>query len=225
MFFHHLQQSLTFTIFDGLSRISIELQRVLWNRRENQQFLSSISLQLSELTWRYIVELLLVEEHQAMKVNTFSCLSERDLSTARASVRCPCKVLRVEDREAILCIISLFGISSVVGIWKRHPKISRLKQNDTKSSASKGALKTDVINLIDKSKNTPRQRTRFKFNAEGRKGVALIYFPEQSCLKISVRYISYVLHVALHKLHELRIVIDEHWQALTDEELEELLNC
>jgi hypothetical protein len=55
IFFYHFQQSLTFIIFDGLSQILVELQRVLCNRRENQECFSSISLQLSELTWRYIV--------------------------------------------------------------------------------------------------------------------------------------------------------------------------
>jgi hypothetical protein len=49
-FFQHVQESLMFIIVDFLSQISIELQRVLCNRRKNQQCLSSISLQLSELT-------------------------------------------------------------------------------------------------------------------------------------------------------------------------------
>jgi hypothetical protein len=117
--FYHVQQSLTFIIFDGLSQISVELQGVLCNRRENQECFSSISIQLSELTWRYMVELLLVKEHHVMKVNTFSCLGGRDLSTTRVSLRAPCKVLRLEDREALLHLISLFGVSSVVGVRKR----------------------------------------------------------------------------------------------------------
>jgi hypothetical protein len=67
-FFHHVQQSLTFIIFECLSWISLELQRLLCNRRENQQCFLSISLQLSELTWRYVVEILQVEEHHLIKV-------------------------------------------------------------------------------------------------------------------------------------------------------------
>jgi hypothetical protein len=70
--------------------------------------------------------------------------------------------------------------------FEKDPKVSRLKQNDTKSSAREGALKTDVLNFIDTTKNVPRQRAKFKFNAEGHKGVDFIYFPKQNCLKISV---------------------------------------
>jgi hypothetical protein len=51
-----------------------------------------------------------VQEHQAEKVNTFSCLSGRDFSTTRV------KVLRVKDREALLHLIVLIGISAVVGV-------------------------------------------------------------------------------------------------------------
>jgi hypothetical protein len=109
--------------------------------------------------------------------------------------------------------------------FERPPKVSRLKQNDAKSSARKGTLKTDVINHFGTTTNVPKQRSKFKFNAEGQRGLDLIYFPEQSCLKISLHYVSYALHDALHKLNELRIAFDEHRQALTDEKLEELLNC
>jgi hypothetical protein len=94
--------------------------------------------------------------YHVMKVNTFSCLGGRDLSTTRVSLRAPCKVLRLGDREALLHLISLFGVSSVVGVRKRPPKVSRLKQNNTKSLAHEGALKTDAINFIDTSKNVPR---------------------------------------------------------------------
>ncbi len=82
-------------------------------------------------------------------MNTFSSLSGRDLSTTRVSLRSACKVLRVEDSEALLRFISIFGVR------KRPPKVVRLRANDTKSSAREGALKTDVINLIDTTRNVP----------------------------------------------------------------------
>jgi hypothetical protein len=132
---HHHHQSQTFIIFEGISRISMELQRVLSNRRENQACFSSFNLQLSELTWRFIVDILQVEEHEAVKVNTFSSVSGRDLSTTRVKVRTPCKVLRLEDRVALLRLISFFGISSVVGLRKRPPRVCQLKRDDTSVSA------------------------------------------------------------------------------------------
>jgi hypothetical protein len=159
-------------------------------------------------------------------VNTFSSLSGRDLSTTRVSLRSACKVLRVEDSEALLHFISIFGVSAVVGVRKRPPKVVRLRANDTKSSVCEGALKTDVMNLIDTTRNVPIRRQKFKFHAGGNKGVDLIFFfPDQSCLKISVRYSSFVLHDALNKLHVLRIADEQqNRQALTDDELELLLN-
>ncbi len=141
VFFFHIQQSLLLIIFKGLPHISIKLQRVLWSRKENQQRFSSFSLKLSELTWSYNFDMLEVQEHQAEKVNTFSCLSGRDFSTTRV------KVLRVKDREALLHLIVLIGISAVVGVWKTSPKVSRVKQHDRKSSDHQGTLKTDLINF------------------------------------------------------------------------------
>ncbi len=131
----------------------------------------------------------------------------------------------MEETEALLRFISIFGVSAVVGVRKRPPKVSRLKRSESKSSAHEGALKSDVINLIDTTTDALIRQPKFKFNAEGRKGVDLIYFPDQTSLKISVRYASYVLHDALNKLHDLRIAEEQpNRQALTDEELEVLLN-
>jgi hypothetical protein len=224
---HHHHQSLTFIIFEGISRISMELQRVLSNRRDYQACFLSFNLQLSELPWRFIVDILQVEEHEAVKVNTFSSLSGRDLSTTRVKVRTPCKVLRLEDRDALLRLISLFGISSVVGLRKRPPRVCQLKQNDTSVSAREGALRSDKINLIDTTKNIIRPQRKFKFNTEGRKGIDFIFFPEQSSLKITVRYASFVLNEALNKLWDLNItrrqVNNGQNRRLTDEELDELL--
>jgi hypothetical protein len=96
-----------------------------------------------------------------------------------------------EDREALFMFD--FNVWRVIScVQKRHPKVSRLKENDTKSSACKGALKTNVINFIDTTLNVPRQRTKFKLSTEGQKGVDLIYFPEQSCLKISFCMMHYM---------------------------------
>jgi hypothetical protein len=81
--------------------------------------------------------------------------------------------------------------------------------------------------LIDTTKNIIRPQRKFKFNAEGCKGIDFIYFPEQSSLKITVRYASFVLNEALNKLCDLNItrrqVNNGQNRRLTDEELDELL--
>jgi hypothetical protein len=93
-------------------------------------------------------------------------------------------------------------------------------------SKSADKLKTDVINFIDTSNNILTRQPRFRVNAEGRKGVDFLYFPDQNCLKITVCYASYVLHDALNKLHDLRLAEDQRnrQDPLTFEELELLLN-
>jgi hypothetical protein len=222
-------QSLTSIIFEGISRISIELQRVLSNRRENQACFSSVNLQLSELTWRFIVDIIQVPQHEYYKVNTFSCMNGRDLSTTRVKMRALCRVIRIEDREALCHLVSLFGISAIVGLRKKPPKVSQLKQNEASVTAREGALKVDRINFVDTTNNLVRPQRRFRLNAEGRKGVDFVFFPEQSCLKITVRYASFVLHNALAKLQEFNIALVHGINAgvnqrLSDEELEQLLN-
>ncbi len=93
--FNYPYQSLTCIIYEGISCISIELQRVLSNRRENQACFSSFNLQLSELTWKFKVDVLQVAEQEYYKVHTFSCVNGRDLSNTRIKVRALCRVVRL----------------------------------------------------------------------------------------------------------------------------------
>jgi hypothetical protein len=76
--------------------------------------------------------------------------------------------------------------------------------------------------------NNIRAQRRFRLNAEGRKGVDFIFMPDQSYLRITVRYASYVLHESLDKLIDLNIKVMQgvhgRNQQLSDEELEQLLS-
>jgi hypothetical protein len=81
----------------------------------------------------------------------------------------------------------------------------------------------DKINFVDAANNVVRAQRRFRLNAEGRKGFDLLFFPEHCCLKITVRYSSFVLHEALNKLCEFNITSVHVNQCLTDEELDVLL--
>ena len=45
----------------------------------------------------------------------------------------------MEDNDALLCMVVLFGVSSVIGIRKRPPKVARLKQQDVKASLREGS--------------------------------------------------------------------------------------
>jgi hypothetical protein len=54
-------QSVTHKIFECISQILMELQRVLSNRRATQFVFSSVNLQISHLAWSYLVEKLGLE--------------------------------------------------------------------------------------------------------------------------------------------------------------------
>jgi hypothetical protein len=86
-------QSVSHIIFDCITRISKELQRVLSNRRENQEVFSLFTLQISCLTWKYLVESLQVTEHEKKKVVTFSTMCNKDLSTVRVKCKRTCLIL------------------------------------------------------------------------------------------------------------------------------------
>jgi hypothetical protein len=76
--------------------------------------------------WRFIVEALQVAEHEYYKVNTISSVSGRDLSSTRVKTRTLCRILRLEEKDVLCNMISLFGISSVVGLRKKPPKVSQI---------------------------------------------------------------------------------------------------
>jgi len=85
-------QSVSYIISDSITWISSELQRVLNNRREHQEVFSSFTLQLSCLTWNYLVESLKVPEHVKTKVVTFSMMYNKDLSSLRVKSRRSCLI-------------------------------------------------------------------------------------------------------------------------------------
>ena len=68
----------------------------------------------------------------------------------------------------------------------------------------------------------PPPPEKFTFNAHGRKGIDLLFFPELSCLKMTVQYSSFVLGDIMDKLYGLGLPHRET-VAITEEELEEML--
>ena len=202
-------QSLSCIIFMSLTKISLELQRVLCNRRENQESFSSFSVDISSITWQYIVQHINGIVVAKEKVCTYSVPGGADLSTHRVRARYPCYLLRVDNAEAISQLVSLFGVSAVVGVRKRPPKvIKKLPRNEFVVANRGGTQLLDVINLVDVSLNSnlPTLNT-VTFNAKGRKGIDFIYFPHLNSLKMCVRYKQYVLKDAMDKLHQLGIAV------------------
>jgi hypothetical protein len=55
----------------------------------------------------------------------------------------------VEDNDALLRVVSLFGVSSIIGVRKRPSKVARLRQHDVKASSHEGTFLTDSINFVD----------------------------------------------------------------------------
>jgi hypothetical protein len=216
-------QSLRCIIFNCLTKISQELQRVLCNRRENQEMCSSFSVDISSLTWQYIVENLNVDVASKEKVCTYSVPCGQDLSTNRVKARFPCYLLRVDNMETISQIVAMFGVSAVVGVRKRPPAVIK-KLHAAVVANCGGTQMLDVINIVDVSLNDNLPPiTKVTFNAKGRKGIDFIYFPQQHSLKMSVRYKQYVVGEAMDKLYALGIALPREAAPLTDDELEAMI--
>ncbi len=215
-------QSATHIIFDCISRILIELQRVLSNRRTNQFVFSSVSVQISHLAWAYLVENLGLKVHKKENVHTQSTMLSNDLAVVRVKSKTQCQAMQIDDRESLLRLIAVLGISAAVGIRKPLPSIPQKLAADEENATSWGGVQLkDVLNLVDVSSNAllPRQR-KFTFNAHGRKGIDLIFFPDQSSLRMNVRYSHFVVEKALQKVQDLGIATTSNRASLTDEEVE-----
>jgi hypothetical protein len=228
---HNVPQSLSSILFHGISAIACELERIISNRRMKLECLSLFTVQACELTWRYVIEILQLQEHQLTTVTTFSKLSGRDLSTTQVKIRTPCKAIRMEDNNALLRVVALFGVSLIVGIRKRPPKVARLKQHDVKASSCEGVLSTDAINLVDTTGNEIVPQRAFQFNAQGQRGTDFMFYPDYNKIKIAVRYSSYVLASVKPKLLALNILQpqqpnpgQQNHGRLTDNELQMLLS-
>ncbi len=202
-----------------------ELQRVLNNRRENQEAFSSFSLSISSITWQYLIEKLQIPEVVRDRVCTFSVLLGKDLSTTRVRARYSCHKLHIEDGETIARLIVVFGISADAGVRKKPPVISKRVGPRKPIVTTHGGLQLlDVINLIDVDVNQYNPTVEeFTFNAHGRKGIDFINIPAQKSIRISIRYKKYVVQDALEKLRALGVGSNEGGEPLTDEELEAAL--
>jgi hypothetical protein len=224
-------QSLSYIINDAVNRISSELQRVLSNRRQNQSTYSASNIPITAITWRYLVEYLNIPEVSKDRPLQSVVSRAKDLSLTQVKKKITCHILRVEDQASIIQFIDIFGICSVVGIRKHLTSmVHRLDPNDAVVSACVAVQLLDVINIVDIESNAelgPRLRnSTFSFNGNGYKGVDLIFMPDVSSLRVSVRYCSFIVQDALAKLHALGIstnIQPEQRQRLTDEEIELLL--
>lgn len=218
-------QSITYIIFDCISRISIELQRILSNRRGNQFVCSSSSVQISQLAWMYLVQKLGLPVNDKVKVCTLSTMRANDLSMLKIKAKIPCQVVRLENIESLIRLIAVLGNSAVVGVRKQLPAISNKIPADEDHATARGVVQLkDVINLVDVSSNVPPPpRATFSFNAQGRKGIDFIFFHSHCSLRISIRYSHFVVSSALDKLRDLGIAELGNRRRMNDTELEELI--
>jgi len=224
-------QSLSVILYESIMSLYGELQRVLNHRREHQEVFSSFSQYISILTWYYLIEKLRLPIIIKKKVVTYLVPSERDLPMTKVKAYQNCHILRIETAASISCLMAVFGLCAVVGVRKKLPTLSkRLRTGQGFVSARVGIQLLDVINLVDTSNNgeIPEIRAQFTFNAYGRKGIDLIYIPDQSCIRICVRYKKFVLQDALVLLQQLGVSTISRDNApvagsISDDDLERLL--
>ncbi len=100
---------------------------------------------------------------------TFSTMCGNDLSTTRVKSRTTCYILRVEEREALLRLIAIFGMSAIIGVRKKPPNLSkRLPRTESKVTARGGVQMLDVVNLVDVMSNAaPQNPNKVTYWAEG----------------------------------------------------------
>jgi hypothetical protein len=79
-------QSVMHIIFDNFFQISIELQRIISNRRGNQFTYASSTIQISYLTWCYLREKFGLDVHYRDKVCTNSTICWNDLATLQVKL-------------------------------------------------------------------------------------------------------------------------------------------
>jgi hypothetical protein len=103
------------------------------------------------------------------QVFSYSVPCREDLSLNCVKARLPCYLLRVDNMDAISQFVSMFGVSAVVGVRKRPPKVTKkLPHNECVVRNRGGMQLLDVINLVDVSLNInlPPLHT-VTFNARG----------------------------------------------------------
>lgn len=153
-------------------------------------------------------------------------MRSNDLSMVKVKAKVPCQVIRLEGIDVMKRLIGVLGTSAVVGVRKALPTISKkLDNSDDGFVVARGGVQLkDVINLIDVSSNNLPARQRFRWNANGRCGIDLVFFPTQCSLRISIRYRNFTVSRAIDKLRELGVgTVDNQGDDLNDEELERLL--
>ncbi len=144
-------QLITQIIYNDICQISIELQKILSNRRGNQFTFASVAIQISHLTRVYLSEKLAIPIHVKEKVCTSSTIHSNDLSTLRVKSHVPCKVMRVDTRETVNRVIAVFGISAIVGVRKQPQAFLQRLVNLDMVVVRGGVPLKDVINLGDVS--------------------------------------------------------------------------
>jgi hypothetical protein len=103
------------------------------------------------------------------KIFTYSVQCRKDSSTTQVKARNTCYLLRVDDRVAVSQIVSMFGVSAVVGVRKKPMAVTKkLLDGESFVSSRGGVQRLDVINLVDVSLNNNLPRpTKVIFDARG----------------------------------------------------------
>jgi len=222
---HYSFQSASYIVFDGVTRMSKELQSILSNRKAQRNVMTSAAVPLSRLCWDYLVYQFEIPVHCKEKVSTDATMRSNDLALTKVKCRIACDVIRVEEKQHVLKVIELFGVSAVVGVRKALPAIpKKLTAGEPQVCCRGGVQQKDCINFVDVSDNVPDQRRRFSLQVGRNRGIDFIYFPDQNYVKMCVRYRHFVVSDALVKLNELGIVSSRvESTKISDEELERLL--
>jgi hypothetical protein len=218
-------QSISCLAAEGVGRLATELQKILCNKRQNQSSYSKSNVPANRIVWMYLKDYLGLDEAHLMTTVTSQVSRSKDLSIIKVKKRIPCVAIRVEIVHALRLLMSMAGDIAAVGIRKRIPGFDgRLGPNDNILCERIGIHLLDNINLVDVISNNDRPQRprngRFQLNANGYQGIDFFFFPELSCIRITVRYSCFVAKDAEEKLVQLGIIQRSNRRRLTDAELD-----
>ena len=186
--------SASYIVFDSITRVSSEMQKILCNMRQHQKNTANASLHILPVFWHYVTEKLKLPVIPRTIVRARSVPGGRDLSTIRVKSRMECFVIRFNNFTTLSSFISIFGVAAVVGARKRPPKVSQKLSKVVGSYATHrgGVQKLDLINLVDVEENSEIPPPKFSMDDDGRQGVDLVFIPDLHNLTIRIRYQRFV---------------------------------
>ena len=119
-FSHKNPLSVSHILFDGVSQLSEEVQRILSNQCQSQNLVARATCLFYDVCWGYIKNKVDVPVHQTHLVWSQTIPGGRDMAISKVKKRLQEELLQIHDVLTLQQLIGMLGISAVIGI-QNHP--------------------------------------------------------------------------------------------------------